>query len=214
MEGFISGSFSGLVQIIVGHPLDTYKIWLQNSEKNKNLKHLYRGIQYPLYTNCLINSVLFGTNNLASKYISNPWITGFITGIATSFICTPVELFKIRRQCYLPPPNNWFLGYRATLMRETIGCSLYIGIYDYLYQKKKYSCLFSGGVAGISCWFLTHPIDTIKTRIQTGQTSNIIKGFTEKGLWNGLTHTLVRAFLVNSIGFWVYQKSNDFINNI
>ena len=103
----------------------------------------------------------------------------------------------------------WFLGFRATFLRETIGCSLYIGIYDYLYHKKKYSSLFSGGVAGMSCWFLTHPIDTIKTRIQTGQTSNIIQGLSEKGLWNGVSYTLIRAFLVNSTGFWVYQKCID-----
>ena len=33
MDGFTAGNISGLAQIIVGHPLDTYKVWLQSGTK-------------------------------------------------------------------------------------------------------------------------------------------------------------------------------------
>ena len=217
MEGFIAGSVSGFIQILIGHPFDTYKTWLQTNQKNRNIKNIYFGIKYPLYNNCVINSILFGTNNTLSKYISNPYITGFLTGIPTSIICCPVELFKIRKQCYLSKPktfSEYFIGFRATLLRESIGCSIYLGSYDYLYKDMGYNSLYSGGISGVLCWFLTHPIDTIKSRIQQGKIKNIKEGLTSKNLWKGISFSLYRALLVNSIGFYIYQNTFNYIKSI
>lgn len=213
MEGFVAGSISGFFQILIGHPFDTYKIWLQTGEKNRKIRYLYNGIKYPLYTNCLVNSILFGTSYSLEKYINNPFITGFITGIATSFICCPVELLKIKRQCLLPNPSSisqWYRGFNITLLRESISCSLYIGIYDYCYKREKYNSFISGGIAGVSSWLFTHPIDTIKTRIQSGQINTINQGLYSKHLWKGLSFTIVRALMVNSIGFYIYQYCIDY----
>ena len=211
MEGFLAGSISGFVQILIGHPFDTYKIWLQTGEK-KNHRYLYNGIKYPLYTNCLVNSILFGSSYNLEKKINNPFLTGFLTGIATSFICCPVELLKIREQCLLSTPKSisqWYRGFNITLLRESISCSLYIGIYDYCYKREKYNSFISGGISGVSSWLFTHPIDTIKTRIQRGQINSIYQGINSKNLWNGLSINLLRAIIVNSCGFYIYQYSID-----
>jgi len=213
MEGFLAGSISGFFQILVGHPFDTFKIWLQTGEKNRKIGYLYNGIKYPLYSNCLVNSVLFGTSYSLEKHISNPFVSGFFTGVATSFICCPVELFKIREQCHLSIPKSisqWYRGYNVTLLRESISCSLYIGVYDYCYQREKYSSFVSGGIAGVSSWLFTHPIDTIKTRIQRGQINTISEGLHSKDLWKGLSVNILRALIVNSIGFYIYQYWIDY----
>ena len=36
MDAYISGSLSGFVQIFLGHPFDTYKVWSQTGQKNTN----------------------------------------------------------------------------------------------------------------------------------------------------------------------------------
>ena len=83
---FISGALSGFAQTIIGHPIDTLKVWIQSNHKidvskrelfinqskkypkinliiNKlyNFPHrsLFRGILFPLTTNSIIGSFLF-----------------------------------------------------------------------------------------------------------------------------------------------------------
>ena len=60
-------------------------------------------------------------------------------------------------------------------------------------------------MAGVLSWFFTYPIDVIKTRIQ-GTDINSIEAFKKGGLFNGIKICLLRSFLVNSIGFFIYEK--------
>lgn len=215
MDAYIAGSFSGLVQIVIGHPLDTYKVWLQTKQPNRNLKKLYYGIRYPLLISCVHNSVLFGTNHNLGRYIDNQWITGFLTGIVSGFICGPMELFKIREQAYKTKPKlkHCFIGIYPTLIRESVSTSIYFGTYHYLHDQLNYSLLYSGGISGVVSWLITHPIDTVKSRIQSGSVSNLKDALSIKGLWRGIECTLLRAFLVNSTGFWVYEKSLNYFKS-
>ncbi len=72
MEGFLAGNISGLAQIVIGHPLDTYKVWLQSGVRpSTKPSRLYRGIKYPLYASCIQNSVIFGVNYNLSQVIEN-----------------------------------------------------------------------------------------------------------------------------------------------
>ena len=50
--------------------------------------------------------------------------------------------------------------------------------------------LISGGLAGITSWTITYPIDTIKTRIQNISFSKAIKQY---NLFKGLSVSLLRA---------------------
>ena len=56
LKGFVVGS----TQTIIGHPFDTAKTNMQANRKI-NLLKLHRGITFPLVSNSLINSVLFGS---------------------------------------------------------------------------------------------------------------------------------------------------------
>jgi solute carrier family 25 carnitine/acylcarnitine transporter 20/29 len=214
MEGFIAGNISGLAQVIMGHPLDTYKVWLQSGNKvSYKVFHLYRGLKYPLYTSCLSNSIIFGVNYNLGSYIENQWITGFLTGIATTFICCPMEVYKIRRQknISLPTCRQLGSGFWATLSRETLSCSIYFGSFNYL-KKKTDNIFLAGGIAGVLCWLPTYPLDTLKTKIQSGEYNSYYLAFRSNGLLNGLGVCCLRGFLVNSIGFWSYYKALSIIN--
>ena len=212
MEGFIAGSISGFVQILIGHPFDTYKVWLQTNKGRLNpypWRDVYLGIRYPLYSNCLMNSVLFSSYQLAEKVSDNPWCRGAISGIASSLVCCPVDMCKIAQQTRISHSISYYRGFIPTLFRETIGTSVYFGIYESLYQYNYCNSFISGGIAGVVCWGVTHPIDTLKSRIQSYQANTLTQAYQLGNLWKGLHMSLLRAVLVNSVGFWVYQTLRD-----
>ena len=215
MEGFLAGNISGLAQIVIGHPLDTYKVWLQSGVRpSTKPSRLYRGIKYPLYASCIQNSVIFGVNYNLSQSIENQWLTGYLTGIAMSLVCCPVEHCKIRKQNNLPLPSlrKLRLGFGATFFRETISCSIYFGSFNYL-NKKTDNIPLSGGLAGVLCWLPTYPFDSIKTKIQSGQHTNYRDAIKAGGLWKGIGVCCLRGFIANSLGFWVYYRALDFCQN-
>ncbi len=217
MEAFGAGCVSGFFQIIVGHPLDTLKIWAQGDTAGTwKLRDLYRGLKWPLYSNIFLNGVLFGSNHVAGWYFDNQCVTGAISGVATALVVTPMEQYKILDQCSLSPGGRaglgqLFRGLHTTLVRETFGISIYFGSYDYLYRQAGINSFWAGGVAGVLSWALVHPVDTVKTRIQMGQAQTVAEALRLGKVWSGLGYTCARAFIVNSVGFYVYQTCMDSI---
>jgi hypothetical protein len=67
MDSIYAGFISGIVQTIIGHPLDTLKTWSQNSIRLKkppiNIVNLYKGIAYPMLQNPLLISTSFFSNH-------------------------------------------------------------------------------------------------------------------------------------------------------
>ena len=60
MDEFIYGGIVGSVQTIIGHPLDTIKVLIQNKQCiNYNFKRLYFGITYPLISSIINHSLCF-----------------------------------------------------------------------------------------------------------------------------------------------------------
>ena len=58
----------------------------------------------------------------------------------------------------------------------------------------------SGGVAGSMSWLLTYQIDTVKTRIQSGDTFN--QALLKQNFNKGILFCLLRGFIVNGCGFF------------
>jgi solute carrier family 25 (mitochondrial carnitine/acylcarnitine transporter), member 20/29 len=205
---YIIGNSVGLIQILVGHPLDTIKVNLQNNNNNKvQLKYLYNGIKYPIIQSCITNSLLFGNYNNLKKCGYNPVISGSISGFLTSFIINPFEVLKVRNQNIKNVNYNlqYFSGLKFTILRETLASGIYFGTFEFMHHDLKCNILLSGGMAGVNSWILTYPIDTLKTLVQINNNINYnqIK-FTQ--LFRGLNYALCRAFMVNSIGFYIYSK--------
>jgi uncharacterized protein with PQ loop repeat len=186
---FISGIASGITQTFLGHPLDTIKVKLQNNEKI-NLKSIkiFNGITPVLLTNSLLTGIQFYSYKNYS-----PFMVGFISALLT----TPIEYYKIQKQMHGKYPKTIPTGFGITFARELVGLNSYFILQEYL--EKSYGVFISGGIAGSTSWLLTYQIDTIKSRIQTGDT--FIKAYNKGNFNKGLTFCLARAFLVNSFGF-------------
>lgn len=66
-----------------------------------------------------------------------------------------------------------YLGFNSTLLRETF-IGVYFGTYDFLKRfftvdgkLSQHGSFLSGGISGVTTWFIMYPVDYIKTRVQS-----------------------------------------------
>jgi len=203
MNEYYSGLISGISQTLIGYPFDTIIVHKQIN-KSLKLKNIYRGIQYPLLTSSLISGISFGLNNNIYSVINNYYISGFISGIITSFIINPVELYKIRTQSNKKFNVSINTGLKQTVIRESVASSIYFGSY-YSMRDRDIPVFIAGGLAGIISWTLSFPLDTVKTRIQSGECISILECLKKGRLYSGISICILRAGLVNSTGFYVFN---------
>ncbi|KAF2172534.1 hypothetical protein M409DRAFT_63192 [Zasmidium cellare ATCC 36951] len=125
-------------------------------------------------------------------------------------------------------PGFW-RGQMGTLLRETGGGAAWFGSYETLslYFKKRlkdpendslpiWQQMISGAVAGMSYNFIFFPADTIKSKIQTGELSNVTPTFLNvgkelykahglKGLYRGCGITVARSAPSSALIFTIYE---------
>lgn len=127
---------------------------------------LYKGILSPLYGQVLINAVIFGVYGNTLKWIGGStfeiqFLAGGVAGVVQSFVCSPIELVKIRFQIqgeggtktctkdvrfvYKTPMEclvkiyrhenglrGVFRGLNLTILREGPSFAVYFSSYEYL----------------------------------------------------------------------------------
>ena len=209
MNEFIAGAISGFGQTILGHPLDTIKVRVQNGSTIKGLKpqHYYRGVAYPLLSSSIINSIIFGVYHNTYPETKNKILSGMLAGLAGSPVVYLFDVYKANRQMNKEVSINTFIkskGYVACCLRESIAFSTYFISYDYL-KEKGYGIGFSGSIAGLLNWSLTYPLDVIRNR-QMVENISISEAYKKGNLWKGFSVCAVRALLVNSVGFYIYEE--------
>lgn len=235
IQEMINGFIIGGAQIIVGYPFDTIKTIIQNntlpqqpiSRYNFNqLTHLYRGVKYPALLSCGYNSGCFTiyTSCLDNAGLS-PVLSGAIAGTIMGALSTPFEYYKVQKQTdgcrrqnikywNLEELQRWKPSISITTVREGLATACYFGIYEWLHDMNYFSNFINGGLSGCSSWLFTYPLDTIKTRRQalTPTQCKQLKSWQDlimndmRGLYKGLGVCLARAFLVNGVTFWLYEK--------
>ena len=222
---FIDSFLAGITQTLIGHPFDTIKTIkqmnpnkynttiLKETIKKNGILYLYRGYFPPLIGGCLQNSIVFTLENYFNKYIPNTLMCGFLSGVGSAIVMTPSEYIKCNLQINnkLKIKNiindNLYKGIGLTLIRDSIGFSIYFTSYRYL-QKKYNNPLINGGISGVLSWIYSYPIDTIKTKYQVTNKSiiQIIKNTSYKNYTSGMLVMLLRSFIVNAGIFYTFEK--------
>ena len=192
---YFKGCISGMVGILISHPVDSIKTHNQIQNNNKtslrlgfkyNITNLYKGIMSPLVGVGLEKALVFGTYNYFKNITNNTPISGAISGFVASAIVSPYERIKIMKQtnqkilladCF--KPSFIFKGLSATLTREIPGFAIYFSTYEGLknkfYNNKQidiYSSFIFGGISGLTAWIFIYPQDRIKTILQSQNTNN------------------------------------------
>ncbi|XP_053214689.1 mitochondrial basic amino acids transporter-like isoform X2 [Panonychus citri] len=117
-----------------------------------------------------------------------------------------------------------YRGMIPTLLRDAPAFGIYFSSFQYLIDRNpeetsETKLLMAGGLAGALSWLFIYPIDVIKTKIQTEGAKydhSLIKCtksmYKDSSLgwrifFRGFTPTLVRAFPVNAVTFYVVNKT-------
>jgi len=197
-----NGWILGVSQTLIGHPLDTLKTWKQSNIKSKiSLSNLYRGSFYPFISSIILNQTSFDILEHNRKNKIPNFLNYLSIGILNGIVLTPLEYWKVRDQHNLPKkiiPK----GLTLTLAREIPGCASYFYCLDYT-VKNNINSFLGGGIAGMSSWLLTYPIDVSKTRYQVDIPYQQIF---RKPWFTGLSYCLLRSFITNGIGFVIFRS--------
>jgi len=224
---YIIGNIIGISQTLVGHPFDSVKIRMQNSTgKSSDLfkRSLMSGVKFPLMSNCIINSLTFGNYNSLVSVTGNELAASGITGMINGIILNHFDYYKTNRQWSQPArpaqrASNLFfkkyntIGFRYSVLCETISIPIYFGTYHYLKRDQEWSSFMSGGIAGMASWAGIYPLDTMKTRKHLNHDMGL-KELIKGNLLKGLHVTLIRAFIVNGCIFGLYdilQKKKEYL---
>jgi len=233
IRSFLDGFVSGSVGILISHPFDTIKTYIQNNKVvPKNISSLYKGLTPPLLGVGFEKAIVFGVYTNAYNYlnlfntneISKNTLAGGLAGLSASLVVTPVERIKILLQnnTKITQINSKYLfrGFSATLTRETPGFAIYFNVYEGLkhkfYSETKipvWSSFLFGGTAGGLAWVFIYPQDCIKTRMQSSDTRKtfvtaIRDVYREGGLkrfYKGFHFALMRAIPLHAGTFMTME---------
>ena len=205
-QELIAGAAVGLFQNLIGHPFDTAKVLLQMGKNPFKLgpRQLYRGMVYPITMDIISHGTLFPINAWYAKHFSDKYICGALTGLTITPLCYVFDVLKLRRQVEMCHQNTLH-GLGMATVRKTAFFGIWLGGYAQLVDQHKIPPFYAGGMIGVTAWTLTYPFDIIKTR-QIVSKCDILSSIKQGSLWQGYGMCMARACLVNSVGFYVYDK--------
>ncbi|CAH0367493.1 unnamed protein product [Pelagomonas calceolata] len=239
----ISGFIAGAACTLVFQPLDTILVrqqYVGTTTMESAVAVLKRGGNLALWRGAtpLIALVPFQNALLMVGYgagqrwgerhtteTSAVFVGGCAGGLAQSFVASPFELAKVRRQLFGPPPYDWRLatrGLHATFHRDVIPHGVWFWVYDRCkrtYGDDGMATMASGAVAAAVAWVVGYPADVLKTRIQgspqsmslTQASRDLLKreppGVVNavRALYRGLGLKLLRAVPSSAVNFSVYE---------
>eukprot|EP00698_Gefionella_okellyi_P006760 TRINITY_DN161_c0_g1_i1.p2 TRINITY_DN161_c0_g1~~TRINITY_DN161_c0_g1_i1.p2 ORF type:complete len:275 (+),score=58.61 TRINITY_DN161_c0_g1_i1:97-825(+) len=121
--------------------------------------------------------------------------------------------------------RSLFTGMSMTLWRDIPGSAIYYGAYHVAKNALGgdkigvAGTLLAGGLGGVSAWICLFPVDLVKSRVQTHEHGNgfgpapkamdvirdVIRKHGVRGLYHGLTASLIRAFPADAAAFLGYE---------
>lgn len=203
MNDVSMGLVLGLTQAGLGHPLDTIKTLLQNGQSFRGLRPLsyYRGVAYPTAASLAFNVVTFPIFERMRRKKYSHYFSGAVAGAAIAPIDYAFDVGKIRRQTLTRTPLH-LKGITLSCSRTVLAMAVYFGVYFDLTSTT--GPLIAGAAAGLANWTITYPLDIVSTR-QIAQNLRI-RDAVHGGLWKGYVPCAVRAVIVNSATFYMYEK--------
>ncbi|KAH8791535.1 mitochondrial carrier domain-containing protein [Hyaloscypha finlandica] len=226
--------YAGCTTLIIGNSLkagirfvafDQYKALLQDSNGNISgprtvIAGFGAGVTESLLAVTPFESIK--TTLIDDRKSANPRMRGFLHAV-------PI----IARERGI---RGFFQGFVPTTARQAANSATRFGSYTFLRQVaqsytapgEKLGALSTfgiGGIAGLITVYVTQPLDTVKTRMQSIEARSLYKNsftcaamiFKNEGVltfWSGALPRLVRLMLSGGIVFTMYEKSIDLMDKL
>ncbi|KAI8869036.1 mitochondrial carrier [Ramicandelaber brevisporus] len=135
-----------------------------------------------------------------------------------------------------------YSGFSCHFARDTLGTAVYFGTYEFvkrsiatrsegdgsqLYKTGPMVHFLAGGMCGVISWLIIFPTDLVKSILQKDVLSPNpgYRGVIDcvrrvyatnglRGMYRGISVTLIRAFPLHSLNFVVYEGVRDYISKI
>jgi hypothetical protein len=213
---------SSIFEVCATQPIDVIKTHKQtNTKVIFSIKELYRGFLPRALGNVPSRSIFLFSQDYLKTYISDKNKFKFLcvpigAGFIQTLFDTPVEVLKINKIMNI---NNKFLytGFMPHVTRNIIFLLPVYNLREYsnkLYSEKNiFSNAIYGASGGVIGSYISHPLDTIKSRIQSKQPINL-STITIKELYKGV-HLRASMSLINIfVSLYVFEmiKMFDILN--
>jgi hypothetical protein len=216
-EILIPSIISSFVEVIVTQPIDVIKTYKQtNTQISLNFKTLYSGFIPRASGNIPSRTVfLFSQDYLRSeldpiKNFNKILIPG-LSGFTQTLVDTPIENLKMK-QIFKLQKINYYRGFIPHVMRNIIFLVPVFNFKEYgkFYHDNALHQSLYGAIGGIIGSYISHPLDTIKTLIQTNK-KNQIKELKLKDYFRGSHLRASMAFINMSISLTVFEYLKEIL---
>lgn len=211
IKKFIPGFIMGFVRSIISHPFEILKLKTQMNINNNLFKNLFSGIHLSILSNSFERGIQFYYFEDIKKKTNNLVVSSIYASLISTTISLPYNIILLKKNILNRSIviNKQILIKSASLeySRNLSGSTIFL----YSYNKFKelnypiYVCsIFSSTIV----WILTYPIDNIKNQFIA---NNYIK-YNLRFLYNGIQYPLIRSIPSSTIGFYIYEYLNKYLN--
>lgn len=215
-----SSAVSGILEVLITHPLDLAKTILQNEKGQRRaalqefMKQPYKGVSSRL-TGIVPMRILFWNSITYFKERGyNPILAGILTAMIQTSVDFPIEQVKTQKML----KNNHSIlsafqqpglvkGFSANLGRN-IGFAIVLNCCIDGHDGSYYH----GAVGGFFGSLLTQPADSLKTYFQAGNSSPP-SHWTMANYWRGWHLRASISLISMNIGWFVFSKVNNILRD-
>jgi hypothetical protein len=211
IKKFIPGFKMGFVRSIISHPFEMLKLKTQMNINNNLFKNLFKGLHLSILSNSFERGIQFYYFEDIKKKTNNILLSSLYASLISTTISLPYNVILLRKNILNNSVNiNKKVLFKSGSLEYSRNISGSI-IFLYSYNKIKemnypiYICsIFSSSLV----WMLTYPIDNIKNQFIAG---NSIK-YNLRFLYKGIQYPLIRSIPSSTVGFYVYEYLNNYLN--
>lgn len=222
---------------------------LRSIYRQSGIRGLYAGATASLYAEVSANVIMYASYQAAKQMLlehglgeqAAAIVAGGISGALVSSVYGPLDLIKIRMQTQRAGEKAFsgtidcarqivqkegapalLNGLSATLLRTVPQVMAYFYSYDMARKKFGLDPLIAGGLAGLACWCVGLPLDTVKSKIQAAPSGTTLMGCTKAiiekdglaGFYRGWQPVMLRAAIVNACCFKAIEVSKAIVDDL
>ena len=211
IKKFIPGFTMGFVRSIISHPFEMLKLKTQMNINDNLFKNLFKGLHLSVLSNSFERGIQFYYFEDIKKKTNNLILSSLYASLISTTISLPYNVILLKKNILNKSIiiNKTILFKSASLeySRNLSGSTIFL----YSYNKfKEFNCpiYVCSILSSALVWMLTYPIDNIKNQFIAG---NSIK-YNLRFLYKGIQYPLMRSIPSSTIGFYIYEYLNNYLN--